>query len=104
MHASLGLRRSARVLQLAAKLADAVLYHERQFGTQQEGREALRRLIEANREAGEAVVESSRGLFGRARERAREVVRTRRGGNGAKAEAPAARPRARRKSRTRESE
>lgn len=60
--------------------------------SQQEGREALRRLIEANRQAGEAVIETSRGLFGRARERARQVVRP--GGNSARAEQE---PRPRRK-------
>src|SRR3970040_913635 len=54
--------------------------------SQQEGREALRRLIDANRQAGEAVIETSRGLFGRAQERARQLIRPRRGGNGAKAE------------------
>ena len=59
---------------------------------QQEGREALRRLIDANRQAGEAVIQSSRGLAGRAQERAREIVRPRRGGNNAKAEG-ATRPR-----------
>ena len=53
---------------------------------QQEGREALRRLIDANRQAGEAVIQSSRGLAGRAQERARQIVRPRRGGNSAKAE------------------
>ena len=53
---------------------------------QQEGREALRRLIDANRQAGEAVIQSSRGLAGRAQERARQVIRPRRGGNSAKAE------------------
>ncbi len=52
---------------------------------QQEGREALRRLIDANRQAGEAVIQSSRGLAGRAQERARQVIRPRRGGNSAKA-------------------
>ena len=53
---------------------------------QQEGREALRRLIDANRQAGEAVIQSSRGLAGRAQERARQIVRPRRGGNSAKSE------------------
>ncbi|MEE8346875.1 MAG: hypothetical protein V3S20_05975 [Dehalococcoidia bacterium] len=66
---------------------------------QQEGREALRRLIDANRQAGEAVIQSSRGLAGQAQERARQIVRTRDGGNNAKAE-PEGTPRPRRKTRT----
>ena len=68
-----------RVLEISRQWLDEAL------DSQQESREALRRLIEANRQAGEAVIESSRGLFGRARERAREVVRPVRGGNSARA-------------------
>src|SRR3990172_1868528 len=40
---------------------------------------APRRLSAANRRAGEAVIEPPRGLFGRARERARQVIRPGRG-------------------------
>ncbi len=84
----------ARVLELSRQWLDEAL------DAQQEGREALRRLIDANRQAGEAVIESSRGAFGQARERARQVVR-RRGANSAKAERA---PRARRKTRTEKTE
>ena len=69
-----------RVLRLSRQWLDEAM------DAQQEGREALRRLIDANRQAGEAVIQSSRGLAGRAQERARQIVRPRRGGNSAKAE------------------
>ncbi len=69
-----------RVLDLSRQWLDEAL------DSQQEGRDALRRWIDANRQAGEAVVEASRGLFGRAQERARQATRPRRGGNRAKAE------------------
>jgi hypothetical protein len=81
---------SSAVVQTFTKTQGRVLELSRQWldeamDTQQEGREALRRLIEANRRAGEAVIESSRGAVGRAQERAREVIRPRSGGNNAKA-------------------
>ena len=84
-------RTSGAVVETLTKTQGRVLEVSRQWldealDSQQEGREALRRLIEANRRAGEAAIETSRGLFGRARERAREVVRPARGGNSAKAE------------------
>jgi hypothetical protein len=94
---------SGAVVETLTKTQGRVLETSRQWldealDSRQEGREALRRLIDANRQAGEAVIESSRGVFGRAQERAREVVRTRRGGgNGAKEET---KPRARRKAQT----
>lgn len=69
-----------RVLETSRQWLDEAL------DSQQEAREALRRWIDANRQAGEAVVEVSRGLFGRAQERARQAVRPGRGGNRAKAE------------------
>ncbi len=71
-----------RVLGLSRQWLDEAM------DAQQEGREALRRLIDANRQAGEAVIQSSRGLAGRAQERARQIVRPRRSGNSAKAEEP----------------
>src|SRR3990172_2439322 len=64
-----------RVLGISRRWLDEAL------ASRQEGREALRRLIDANRQAGEAVIETSRGLFGRAQERARQVIRPGRGGN-----------------------
>ena len=82
-----------RVLELSRQWLDEAL------DSQQEGREALRRLIDANRQAGEAVIETSRGLFGRAQERARQVIRPGRGGNGARAEGE---PRPRRKAQSEE--
>ena len=83
---------SSALVETLTKTQGRVLETSRQWldeamDTQQEAREALRRLIDANRQAGEAVIESSRGLFGRAQERAREVIRPGRGGNSAKAEA-----------------
>src|SRR3972149_11953452 len=81
------------VLELSRQWLDEAL------DAQQEGREALRRLIDANRQAGEAVIETSRGLFGRAQERARQVIRPGRGGNGARAEGE---PRPRRKAESEE--
>ncbi len=88
---------SGAVVQTLSKTLGRVLELSRQWldeamDARQEGREALRRLIEANRQAGQAVIESSRGLAGRAQERARQIVRPRRDGNSAKAEG-AARPR-----------
>ncbi len=100
---------SSAVVETLTKTQGRVLETSRQWldealDSRQEGREALRRLIDANRQAGEAVIETSRGAFGRAQERAREVVRTRRGGgNGAKAEAKPQR-RTRRKAQTQEQE
>ena len=82
-----------RVLEISRQWLDEAL------DSQQEGRDALRRLIDANRQAGEAVIETSRGLFGRAQERARQVIRPGRGGNGAKAEGEA---RSRRKAQSEE--
>ena len=69
----------ARVLEVSRQWLDEAL------DSQQEGREALRRLIDANRQAGEATIEASRGLFGRAREGARRVTRPGQDGNRAKA-------------------
>ncbi len=94
---------SGAVVETLTKTQGRVLGLSRQWldeamDAQQEGREALRRLIDANRQAGEAVIQSSRGLAGRAQERARQIVRTRGGGNSAKAEG-APRPRPRRKVR-----
>ena len=91
------------VVQTLTKTQGRVLGISRQWldeamDAQQEGREALRRLIDANRQAGEAVIQSSRGLAGRAQERARQIVRPRDGGNSAKAEGEP-RPRPRRKAR-----
>ena len=91
------------VVQTLTKTQGRVLGLSRQWldeamDAQQESRVALRRLIDANRQAGEAVIQSSRGLAGRAQERARQIVRTRDGGNSAKAEAAPA-PRPRRKAR-----
>ena len=75
------------VLELSRQWLDEAL------DAQQEGREALRRLIDVNRQAGEAVIETSRGIAGRAEERARSVIRPGRGGNSAKAEEVSARRR-----------
>ena len=99
-------RTSGALVETLTKTQGRVLETSRQWldealDSQQEGREALRRLIVANRQAGEAVIETSRGLFGRARERAREVVRPARGGNSAKAEQEA---RSRRKAQTEEAQ
>lgn len=70
-----------RVLEVSRQWLDEAM------DSQQEGREALRRLIDANRQAGQAVIESSRGVVGRAQERARQVIRPGRdGGNRAKAD------------------
>ncbi len=82
-----------RILETSRQWLDEAL------DTQQEGREALRRWIDANREAGEAVIEASRGVFGKAQERARQAVRPARDGNRAKAEGGT---RPRRKARTEE--
>lgn len=84
-----------RVLDISRQWLDEAL------DSQQERREALRRWIDANRQAGEAVVEVSRGLFGRAQERAREAVRPGRDGNRAKAEGE---QRARRKAQSEQAE
>lgn len=81
----------ARVLELSRQWLDEAI------DAQQEGRDALRRLIDANRQAGEAVIDSSRGALGQAQDRARQVVR-RRGPDGAKA------PRAARSRRKAQSE
>lgn len=58
-----------RVLQTSRQWMDEAM------DSQQEGREALRKLIDANRQAGQAVIESSRGVVGQAQERARQVIR-----------------------------
>jgi hypothetical protein len=92
---------SGAVVETVTKTQGRVLGLSRQWldeamDAQQEGREALRRLIDANRQAGEAVIQSSRGLAGQAQERARQIVRPRRDGNSAKAEGE---PRPRRKPR-----
>lgn len=71
----------ARVLEVSRQWLDEAL------DSQQEGREALRRLIDANRQAGEAAIEASREVFGRAREGARRVTRPGQDGNRAKAAA-----------------
>ena len=97
-------RSSGAVVQTLTKTQGRVLGLSRQWldeamDAQQESRVALRRLIDANRQAGEAVIQSSRGLAGRAQERARQIVRTRDGGNSAKAEGE---PRPRRKTRAAE--
>ena len=81
---------SGAVVETLTKTQGRVLETSRQWldealDSQQERREALRRWIDANRQAGEAVVEASRGLFGRAQERARQAVRPGRDGNKAKA-------------------
>ena len=95
---------SGAVVETVTKPQGRVLGLSRQWldeamDAQQEGREALRRLIDANRQAGEAVIQSSRGLAGRAQERARQIVRPRRGGNSAKSEGET---RPRRKAQARE--
>jgi len=82
-----------RVLEVSRQWLDEAL------DSQQEGREALRRLIDANRQAGEAAIEASRGLFGRARERAGRVTRRGQDGSSAKAEGET---RARRKTQSEE--
>lgn len=69
----------ARVLEVSRQWLDETL------DSQQEGREALRQLIDANRKAGEAAIEVSRGLFGRAREGARRVTSRGQDGGNAKA-------------------
>ena len=82
---------SGALVQTVTKTQGRVLGLSRQWldeamDARQEGRETMRRLIDANRKAGEAVIQSSRGLAGRAQERARQIVRPSRGGNSAKAE------------------
>jgi len=82
---------SGAVVDTLTKTQGRVLETSRQWldealDSQQEGREAVRRLIDANRQAGQAVIEASRGLFGRAQERARQAVRPGHDGNRAKAE------------------
>jgi hypothetical protein len=97
---------SGAVVETLTKTQGRVLETSRQWldealDSQQEGRDALRRWIEANREAGEAVIETSRGLFGRAQERARQATRPGRDGNTAKAESGT---RSRRKAQSEEPE
>ena len=92
---------SEAVVQTLTKTQGRVLGISRQWldeamDAQQEGRVALRRLVDANRQAGEAVIQSSRGLAGRAQERARQIVRAPSGGNSSKDEVA---PRPRRKAR-----
>jgi hypothetical protein len=94
---------SGAVVETLTKTQGRVLETSRQWldealDSQQEGRDALRRWIDANRQAGEAVIEASRDLAGRAQERARQAVPTR-GGNKAKAEGQT---RSRRKARKEE--
>jgi hypothetical protein len=96
---------SGAVVETLTKTQGRVLETSRQWldealDTQQEGREALRRWIDANRQAGEAVIEASRDLAGRAQERARQAVPSR-GGDRAKARG-ATRPR--RKAQSEEAE
>lgn len=69
-----------RILETSRQWLDEAL------DSQQEGREALRRLIDANRQAGEAVVEASRGLLGRAQDRARQATRLGHDGSKARSE------------------
>jgi hypothetical protein len=76
-----------RVLEVSRQWLDETL------DRQQEGREALRRLIDANRQAGEATIEASRRVFGRARERAGEAVRSGSGGDRARGGRGETRPR-----------
>lgn len=97
---------SGAVVETLTKAQGRILETSRQWldealDSQQEGREALRRWIDANRQAGEAVIEASRGLVGKAQERARQATRAGRGGNRAKAEGG---PRPRRKTRSEEAE
>jgi hypothetical protein len=99
---------SGAVVETLTKTQGRVLETSRQWldealDSQQEGREALRRWIDANREAGEAVVEASRGMFGRAQERAREAIRPDRDGSRAKAQSET-RPRRKAQSQEPESE
>jgi len=99
---------SGAVVETLTKTQGRVLETSRQWldealDSQQEGREALRRWIDANRQAGEAVVEASRGLFGRAQERARQAVSPGRDGSRAKAEGET-RPRRKAQSEEAESE
>jgi hypothetical protein len=79
---------SGAVMETLTKTQGRVMETSRQWldealDSQQEGREALRRWIDANRQAGEAVVEASRGLLGRAQDRARQATRL--GHDGSKA-------------------
>lgn len=78
-------RTQGRVLEVSRQWLDEAL------DSQQEGREAVRRLIDANRQAGEAVVEASRGAFGRARSRATQIVRPGRDGTSTNGEVRARR-------------
>lgn len=91
---------SSAVVQSLTKAQGRMLELSRQWldeamDSQQEGRDAVRRLIDANRRAGEAALEASRGLFGQARERARQYVRPGRDGDGAKPESDSRTRRAR---------
>ena len=97
---------SGAVMETLTKTQGRVLDISRQWldealDSQQERREAMRRWIDANRQAGEAVIEASRGVFGRAQERARQATRVGRDGNRAKAEGET---RPRRKARKEEAE
>jgi hypothetical protein len=98
---------SGAVVETLTKTQGRVLETSRQWldealDSQQEGRDALRRWIDANRQAGEAVIGASRDLAGRAQERARQAVPSR-GGNRAKAQG-ATRPRRKAQSEEAESE
>ena len=97
---------SSTVVETLTKTQGHVLEISRQWldealDSQQEGREALRRWVDTNRQAREAVVEASRELFGRAQERARQAVRPGRDGSRAKAQGET---RSRRKAQSEEAE
>lgn len=81
---------SGAVVETLTKTQGRIIDTSRQWldealDSQQEGREALRRWIDANRQASEAILEASRGLFTRAQARARQAVPPGRGGDKAKA-------------------
>jgi hypothetical protein len=98
---------SGAVVETLTKTQGRVLETSRQWldealDSQQEGRDALGRWIDANRQAGEAVIGASRDLAGRAQERARQAVPSR-GGDRTKARG-ATRPRRKAQSEEAESE
>ncbi len=74
-----------RVLELTRALIDEVVE------TQQEARESLQRVIEANRTAGQAAIEGAREVVGRAG----RIARPGRGGNGRREQAEPKTPRPR---------
>jgi hypothetical protein len=80
---------SSAVVETLTKTQGRILETSRHWldealDSQQEGREALRRWIDANRQASEAALEASRGLFTSAQARARQTVRPGRDGDKAK--------------------